>query len=332
VARSRPAFVGLTPHRAVEGGRVRLDVSDLEIGLAGMPSVTIGGAPAEVAFASSRRLTLVVPDGLAPGSQAIALEDAPGASAFLEVGRRIATGFHQVDSPAIDREGRIYVTYSGPRGQQSSVSVYRIGEDGLRDIFVTGITNATSMAFDPQGRLHVSSRFDGTVSRIDESGHAEVVASDLGVACGLAFDGDGVLFVGDRSGTIFRVGRSGGPMAFASLPSSVAAYHVAWNPADGALYVTAPTLATRDVLYRVGRQGDVSVVCEAFGRPQGLAIDAQGTIYVAEALAGASGIYRVRPGNGEPECLVAGPAFIGVALHPRGGFVVSTAESLYRIE
>jgi sugar lactone lactonase YvrE len=332
VATTRPALVGLTPHRAVEGGRVRLEVSGLEIPASGMPVVTIGGTRAEVAFASSRRLTLVVPEGIEAGSRPIALEDAPGTSAFLDVGRRIATGFHQVDSPVIDDEGRIYVTYSGPRGQQSSVSVYRVSDDGLRDVFVTGITNATSMAFDPQGRLHVSSRFDGTVCRVDAEGTAEVIASDLGVACGLTFDGDGVLFVGDRSGTIFRIGRTGGPIAFASLPSSVAAYHVAWNPMDGALYVTAPTLSTRDVLYRVGRHGDVSVVCHSFGRPQGLAIDAQGTVYVAEALAGASGIYRLRPGQSEPDCLISGPALIGVALHPRGGFVVSTAESVYRIE
>jgi len=331
LALSLPTLVGLTPHRAVEGGIVRLDVSGLEVGTAGMPAVTIGGASAAVAFASSRRLTLVVPEGIGPGRQAIALEATPGATAFLDVAAKLATGFHQVDSPAVDREGRIYATYSGPRGQQSSVSVYRLGGDGLRDVFVTGITNATSLAFDPQGRLHVSSRFDGTVSRVDEQGTAEVIASDLGVACGLAFDSDGVLFVGDRSGTIFRLGRTGGPIAFASLASSVAAYHLAWNPADAALYVTAPTLSTRDPLYRIGRHGDVTVVSESFGRPQGLAIDAQGTIYVAEALAGSSGIYRLRPGQREPECLIAGPALIGVALHPKGGFVVSTAESVFRI-
>ena len=332
MALSLPSVVGLTPHRAVEGGRVRLEVTGLDIGLSGMPGVTIGGGAATVAFASSRRLTLIVPDDTPPGRQAITLEGAPGRTVYLDVGRRLATGFHQVDSPVVDRDGRIYVTYSGPRGQQSSVSIYRLDDDGLRDVFVTGITNATSMAFDQQGRLHVSSRFDGTVSRIDEQGQAEVVASDLGVACGLAFDGDGTLFVGDRSGTIFRIGRTGGPIAFASLPSSVAAYHLAWNAVDGALYVTAPTLATRDLLYRVGRQGDVTVVSRAFGRPQGLTIDAQGAIYVAEALAGTSGIYRLTPGHDEPECIIAGPSLIGVAIHPRGGFVVSSAESVYRVE
>jgi sugar lactone lactonase YvrE len=215
------------------------------------------------------------------------------------------------------------------------VSVYRIGANGVRDVFVTGLTNATSMAFDPQGRLHVSSRFDGTVSRIDAEGRAETIATELGVATGLAFDPDGVLYVGDRSGTIFRLSHSGHATAFASLPPSVAAYHLAWHPADAALYVTGPTISTRDRVYRIGRQGDIRTVYEGFGRPQGLAVDADGSVLVAEALAGASGIYRLRPGLGqataaEPELVVSGPALVGVAVHPAGGYVVATADGLYR--
>ena len=57
------------------------------------------------------------------------------------------------------------------------------------------------------GRIYVSSRFEGTVYRVATDGTAEQFATDLGVACGLAFAADGTLFVGDRSGTIFRVDR-----------------------------------------------------------------------------------------------------------------------------
>jgi sugar lactone lactonase YvrE len=236
-----------------------------------------------------------------------------------------------VDSPVIGPDAAVYVTYSGARGQQSTVSIYRVRPDGVREVFVTGVTNATSMAFDPDGRLHVSSRFDGTVLRIDADGEPEVIASDLGVATGLAFAADGVLYVGDRSGTIFRLGRAGTPMPFASLPPSVAAYHLAAAP-DGALYATAPTLATRDAVYRIDRHGSLTTVYDGFGRPQGLAVDAEGALYVTEALAGASGVYRLRPGRGAPELVIAGAGLIGVALDPRGGFVVSTAETVYRFD
>ena len=70
---------------------------------------------------------------------------------------------HQVDNPAFDREGNLYVTFSGSRGQEAPVSIYVVRRDGSREPFVVGLPNPTSMAVDPQGRLHVSSRFDGSV-------------------------------------------------------------------------------------------------------------------------------------------------------------------------
>jgi hypothetical protein len=69
----------------------------------------------------------------------------------------------------------------------------------------------------------------------------------MGIATGIAFDRDGNLFVGDRSGTIFKVGpdrrrrRSGDWQRLAAAPAdreifvyatlepSIAAYHLAFN-------------------------------------------------------------------------------------------------------
>lgn len=309
---------------------MRLALDAFDVATAALPQVRVGDRAVRAGFASPTSVAFVVPPEATWGHVPVRLDALPGQTVFLDVAAPVATGVHQVDSPVVDAAGTIYATCSGSRGQQSSVSVYRIGADGVRDVFVTGLTNATSMAIDPEGRLHVSSRFDGTVSRIDRSGRAEPIASELGVACGLAFDPDGVLYVGDRSGTIFRIAHGGSPMAFASLPPSVAAYHLAWHPGDAALYVTGPTISTRDRVYRIGRQGDIRVVYEGFGRPQGLTVDADGSLLVAEALAGSSGIYRLRPGEAEPELMVAGPAFVGVAVHPTGGYVVATSDALYR--
>src|SRR5690606_31950682 len=142
----------------------------------------------------------------------------------------------------------------------------------------------------PDGRLYVSSRFDGAVYRVQPDGTHEQVASDLGVACGLAFDADGVLHVGDRSGTIFRV-RAGGATPFASLSPSVAAFHLAMSP-DQELFVSAPTLGSYDHIYRISRSGEVHAIPTPLGRPQGLAFSPDGILHVVDALAGASGLYR----------------------------------------
>jgi sugar lactone lactonase YvrE len=176
----------------------------------------------------------------------------------------------------------------------------------------------------------VSSRFDGSVHRVDPDGTVSVFATDLGVACGIAFGPDGALYVGDRSGSVLRL-EHGRARLFATLPGSVAAFHLAFAP-DGALFVTAPTLSTRDGIYRITSSGEATVFYESFGRPQGLAFDADGALYVVEALAGASGVFRFRAGEQMPEQVVTGGAMIGIAFDPDGGLVLASGETVYRID
>ena len=185
------------------------------------------------------------------------------------------------------------------------------------------------MAIDPENRLYVSSRFEGIVYRVMADGTTEPFAHDLGVACGLAFSSDGTLFVGDRSGTILRVDRAGRATTFASLPASVAAFHLAFGP-DEALYVTGPTLSSYDELYRIAPDGTVTTPYARFGRPQGLAFDAAGTLFVVEALAGVSGLYRV-PASGAPELVLSGPGLVGVAFDSGGTMAVASNDTVYRL-
>jgi hypothetical protein len=74
----------------------------------------------------------------------------------------------------------------------------------------------------------------------------------------------------------------------------------------------------------------VSTRYAAFGRPQGLAFDASGTLFVIEALAGSSGLYRVPP-SGDPDLVLAGPGLVGVAFDGQGVVVVVSNETAYRL-
>jgi len=272
-----------------------------------------------------------VPPGLDGGRTAVRIADVPGETALLDVGAPLATGIHQVDNPVFDRDGNLYVTYSGTRGQEVPVSIFRVSRSGRRESYVAGIVNPTSMAFDPAGHLYVSSRFEGTVFKVHAEGTYETYASDLGVACGLAFDRRGVLYVGDRSGTLFSVQPDRTVTALATLPASVAAFHVAIGP-DDCVYLTGPTLGPYDSVYRVDPEtGAIDTVSSAFGRPQGLAFDSRGALYVVEALAGWNGLYRVRP-DGSSELVVAGQALVGAAFDPNGGLVVASNDTVYRLD
>lgn len=317
------------PLWAVEGGRITIEGSGFVVDPV-LPRVLIGGAPARLASASSSELRAIVPEGLDGGTTRVRIEEAPGETAFVEVGAPLATGLHQVDSPAFDRDGNLFVTFSGSRGQQGPVAIFVVRPDGSREPFVADLANPTSLAFDPEGRLHVSSRFEGTVHRIGADGAATVVAADLGVACGIAFSPDGTLFVGDRSGSILRV-RDGRSEVFASIPPSIAAFHLAFGP-DGWLYLTAPTLGARDNVYRISPDGRVEVFFAGFGRPQGLAFDPRGDLYVVDALAGVSGVYRLTLGGvPEPEQLADGGGLIGLAFDPRGGVVLASSDTVFRL-
>ena len=325
-----PRVAAIHPHLAIEGGRVTIEGTQFPIDQPRVPEVRVGELPARVVYASPTRISVIVPPGLTEsGRTPVHIEGVAGETPFIEVAAPLATGLHQVDNPVFDRDGNLYVTYSGTRGQQVPVSIFRVRPNGTRETFSSGIVNPTSMAFDRQGRLYVSSRFEGIVYRVGADGTAESFASDLGVACGLAFAPDGALFVGDRSGTIFRVNPDGKAAAFASLPASVAAFHLAMG-SDGAVYATAPTLSSYDAVYRVAPDGNVTTRAGGFGRPQGIAFDATGTLHVVEALAGISGLYRL-PTSGPPELALAGPGLVGVAFDPRGGIVVCSNDTAYRL-
>lgn len=324
-----PLIAAVLPHHAVSGAHVVLEGGPFPLSQAGAPHVRVGALDARVTFASPTRIRFTVPFPADAGTSAVRLDVAAGETVFLEVGEVVATGIHCVDNPAVAPDGTIYATCSGSRGQQTPVSVYAIPPGGVREIFATGVTNATSLAFDPQGRLHVTSRFDGTVSRLPSTGRPEVVAGDLGVATGLVFAPDGVLYVGDRTGTVFRIAPGGDTVAHASLPASVAAFHLALAPDGETLYATGPTLAPRDAVYSIARDGAVRVVTRRFGRPQGLAIDSAGRLHVVEALAGATGVYRLTP-DGDADLVVAG-SFVGLAFQPDGGLVLASGDTIYRL-
>jgi sugar lactone lactonase YvrE len=316
---------------AIPGGRITLDGDALLPADDSFPDVTVGGVAAHVVAASSRRVSFLVPEGTPGGRLAVQVGEEPGESVFIDVGRAVTTGLHQVDSPVFDRQGVLYVTYSGSRGEESPVAVFRVTPDGVRESLVTGVTNPTSMAFDPEGRLHVSSRFDGTVLRIGTDGRPETMATDLGVTCGLAFAPDGTLLAGDRSGSIWRVTPAGDASVLATLPPSVAAYHLALS-STGDLFVTAPTLNTSDHVYRITPDGRVHEFYSALGRPQGIAIGPDDALYVVDALAGLSGVYRFAHRQPPPELVLTGPDLVGLAFNPQGGWVVATRDTVFRFD
>lgn len=331
--KSNSAIKEVAPQAGVEGGEVILTCSGYDTSDYAACRVSFADIRGRLVGAMPERVIAAVPEygkGFSATELVLASEGAEWRTPFI-VGEKLGDNLHPVANPAIDRDdASIYVTLSGTRGQKVPVSIYQILNDGTVTPFLSDIVNPTGLAFDRDGVLHVTSRYEGELYRVTPFKEVTTLATELGVATGLAFDRRGMIYVGDRSGTIFRVNELGEARPFATLEPSVAAYHLAFGP-DGDLYVTGPTVSSFENIWRVDAMGNVSSFYRGLGRPQGVAFDEDGNLYVAASLRGQRGIVRISPEGERAELVVAGGALVGLAFDEGGNMIVVSTQRVYRL-
>src|SRR5207253_10236698 len=129
---------------------------------------------------------------------------------------------------------------------------------------------------------------------------------------------------------IYRVNEIGGAEKWAEHEPSVSAYHLAFG-ADDSLYVAGPTVSSFDAITRFDEDGNASTFYRGLGRPQGLAFDREGNLYVAASLRGRRGIVGISPDGLTAKIVVAGMNVIGLAFSSQGEMIVVTNESIYSL-
>jgi sugar lactone lactonase YvrE len=325
-----PRIDDVIPSAAMPLGEVELAGANLGPHSFGPPVVLVDGETAHVLMSRPSRLAFRVPEQVTTGLIEVRSPAGAGNTVPLRIARQLNDGLHPVTNPAVSRSGMIYATISGPRGKQMPVSIMRISADGRGTPFVTGILNATGLAFSPEGDLYVTSRAEGNVYRVDPAGEFTVYAEGMGVATGAAFDAQGNLFVGDRSGTIFKINPQRQIFVHATLEPSVAAYHLAVNAA-GTLFVTGPTLSSNEAVWAIEPNGDTRAWYRGLGRPQGLALAREGDVYVVACLHGQRGVVRITPG-GQASLALAGPNLVGIAFSPLGSTILATHDAVYEVD
>jgi len=110
----------------------------------------------------------------------------------------------------------------------------------------------------------------------------------------------------------------------------MAAYHLAFGP-DGYLYVTGPTLSSFDSVMRISRDGEVTRFFSGLGRPQGLAFDSDGNLYVAASYRGRRGIVRISADGQNASIVVSGINLVGLAFSGNGEMVVVSIDSVFSL-
>jgi sugar lactone lactonase YvrE len=324
-----PQIEGVHPSAALPGGEVRITGTSLRPADLRRPRVRFGELEGAVVISSDDFLVARVPTGASSGPVVVSTNGHTSNPHEITVATPIAENLHPVTNPGVDAEGNIYVTFSGSRGQKVPVSIFKIDTNYNVKPFLTDMMNATSIAFDRAGQMYVSSRYDGTVYKVAPNGTMSSYAESMGVATGIAFDRAENLYVGDRSGTIFKIARDRQIFVFATLEPSVSAYHLAFGP-QGDLFVSGPTTSSFDCVYKINPQGNVSTFYRGLGRPQGLAVDVDGNLYVAASVAGKRGIVKITSA-GKAALEVAGPGLVGLAFAPGRSAILATTDGVHHL-
>lgn len=329
-ANDKPQISGILPGAAIAGGELSIRGKGLSAGE--KPKVTIGDLAAPVVIGSDSLVIVKVPEGASVGEVVVgAGQKGKVSDAWTcDIGIVIAENLHPVTSPAVDAFGNIYTTFSGSRGQKVPVSVYRIDLNFNMRPFINDMMNPTGLAAGADGLIYISSRFDGVVFQVTPTGNMSVYVEGMGVATGICFDPLGNLYVGDRSGTIFKVSTSRQIFVYATVEPSISAYHLAWGP-DQHLYVSGPTTSSFDSIYRIGDNGDVETFYRGLGRPQGMAFDVEGNLYSAASYMGRKGVVRITP-QGVADHFLSGPGIVGLAFSPSKAMLVATTNAIHRVD
>lgn len=324
----------IEPAAGISGGEVTVAYAGVTAEGSRRLGVLFDAKPAHITAIGRGRALVSIPELTAAGAIEVVLltaEPQRSSGADFMIGQKLAGEVHPVANPAFDpHDGSLYVTRSGTRGEKVPVSIFRITRDGTIEDFSSDVMNPTSIAFGRTERMFVTSRFEGTVYRVTAERQVVAFAADLGVATGLAFNRSGEMYVGDRSGTIFRINEIGEAKPWAEHEPSVSAYHLAFGP-EGSLYVSGPTVSSFDSITRFDEDGNASTFYQGLGRPQGLAFDRQGNLYVAASLRGRRGIVRISPDGLDAQLVVSGMNVVGLAFGPAGEMVVATNEAVYSI-
>jgi len=325
----KPHIEAVSPGFALPGGEVRIIGKSLRPHELRRPSVRFGEIEGAVLISSDDFVVARVPEGAASGPVVVGANGHVSNPHSIKIAVPVAGDLHPVTNPALDREGNIYVTFSAPRGQKVPVSIFKIDTNYIMKPFLSDLMNATAIAFDRDGQMYVSSRHDEAVYKVAPNGTMSTYAEGMGVATGIAFDREENLYVGDRSGTIFKIARDRQIFVFATLEPSVSAYHIAFGP-HGDMFVTGPSTSSFDCVHKVDPHGTVSVFYRGLGRPQGLALDVEGNVYVAASLAGKRGLVKITP-QGKANLEVSGQGLVGLAFAPGKSAILATNGAVHHI-
>jgi streptogramin lyase len=167
-------------------------------------------------------------------------------------------------------------------------------------VLLSGVGRPDDLVFDPQGRLLFSDFYHGTISRLNENGTVTVLVSGLAGPEGMVFLSDGTMIIAEQhTNRILTLAPGAKPLTVLRALPGTPGTAPCKDGVDGiALDSTTNTLIVPDSptgsVYRMSLDGkELTLLASGIARPVGAAVDAQGTIFVADECGGA--VVRITP-------------------------------------
>jgi hypothetical protein len=310
-----PVVLSVEPSFALPGGEIVLNGRALLASLTEPTQVLFGESPGTIVFASATRLTVLVPDA-ASGGESITITTPHGTtSVAFTIGTLLSENLHPVANPAVDAGSNIYVTFSGGRGQSVPTSLFRIDDESTLHAIAAEIMNPTGLALDAIGGISTSPRAT-TAPSIASTPMAIFPPTPRAWAWlpDSPLTRSAISTWATAAAPSSRLRPTARSLSLPPSKPSVSAYHLAFSP-NGNLYVTGPTTSSNDCVYEIDPHGVVSPWFSNLGRPQGIAFDLQGNLYVAASWRGHRGIIRITPER-QASFIIAGTNLVGLAFDP----------------
>jgi DNA-binding beta-propeller fold protein YncE len=169
-------------------------------------------------------------------------------------------------------------------------------------IVLANVGRPDDLAFDPQGHLLFSDFYHGTISRLNANGSVTILVSGLAGPEGIVVLSDGTMIIAEqRTNRILSLAPGTQSLTVLRTLPGTPGIAPCKDGVDGvALDPTTNTLIVPDSpignVYRMSLDGKkLTLLASGIARPVGAAVDAQGTIYVADECGGA--IVRITPGG-----------------------------------
>lgn len=246
--------------------------------------------------------------------------------------RVIATGFRFPEGPAFAPDGNLYLV------NLEGGYLSRIEEDGEPQVHHHTGGRPNGLAIHRDGDLYVTDSGLGAIIRIDADGHQHTVVDSfegerLRGPNDLCFDREGNLYFTDPHdsslespiGSVYRLGTDGRLSLF--LDGLAYPNGLCLDAAEGVLYLaeTLRSIVHACELDEHGACRQRTVYAEVEGWPDGMALDVEGTLYVALYGRGAVGV--IAPGGRSVTYLpVEGPNPTNVAFRGSDLYLTEAAE------